>query len=192
MLFPRTDARLPDGQIPDFPVDFTVRASATSNVPTDVIKTVTDEPNPQGPDTSNPLPIFAKPFTATKQVANARLYVAGLGAYEATVNGKPVTDTVLNPGVTNPLRSAEYGTYDVTKLVQTGDNTLGVALGNGQTNVYPQTNAAAGRTDVYTKFNSTPIPTGTLTADDRGRRHDRPALQRRRVHRGQHGERRHR
>jgi alpha-L-rhamnosidase len=165
VLFPRTDARTTDGQIPDFPVDFTIRASATSNVPTDVIKTVTDEPNPQGPDTSNPLPIFAKPFTATKQVANARLYVAGLGAYDATVNGKPVTDTVLNPGVTNPLRSAEYGTYDVTKLVQTGDNTLGVALGNGQTNVYPQTNAVAGRTDVYTKFNSTPIPTGALTAD---------------------------
>jgi alpha-L-rhamnosidase len=166
VLFPRTDARTPDGQVPDFPVDFTIRASATASTPTDadIIETVTDEPNPQGPDTSNPLPIFAKPFTASKQVANARLYVAGLGAYDATVNGKKVTDTVLNPGVTNPLRSAEYGTYDVTKLVQGGDNTLGVALGNGQTDVYPQTNAAAGRTDVYTKFNSTPIPTGTLTA----------------------------
>jgi alpha-L-rhamnosidase len=169
VLFPRTDARTPDGKIPDFPVDFTIAAynsstSAATPPQGSVIKTVTDEPNPQGPDLSNPLPIFAKPFDATKNVTNARLYVAGLGAYEATVNGKPVTDTVLNPGVTNPLRSAEYGTYDVTKLVQSGDNTLGVALGNGQTDVYPQTNAAAGRTDVYTKFNSTPIPTGSLTA----------------------------
>ena len=166
VLFPRTDARTPDGQIPDFPVDFTIRASATSSTPTaaDTIKTVTDEPNPQGPDLTNPLPIFAKPFTATEPVARARLYIAGLGAYDATVNGREVTDTVLNPGVTNPLRSVQYGTYDVTDLVRSGDNTLGVALGNGQTDVYPQANAAAGRTDVYTKFNSTPIPTGTLTA----------------------------
>ena len=164
VLYPRTDARTPDGQIPDFPVDFTIRASATSSTPTSVIKTVTDEPNPEGPDLDNPLPVFARPFTAAEQVRSARLYVAGLGAYDATVNGQPVTDTVLNPGVTNPLRSVEYGTYDVTKLVRGGDNTLGVALGNGQTNVNPQANAAAGRSDVYTKFNSTPVPTGTLTA----------------------------
>ncbi len=31
VLFPRTDARLADGQIPGFPVDFTIRASATSS-----------------------------------------------------------------------------------------------------------------------------------------------------------------
>lgn len=164
VLFPRTDARTPDGQIPDFPVDFTIRTSSTSSTPTTVIKTVTDEPNPPGPDLTNPLPIFARAFTATKPVAKARLYVAGLGAYDATLNGQPVTDTVLNPGVTNPLRSVQYGDYDVTSLVRSGDNTLGVALGNGQTNVNPQANAAVGRTDVYTKFNSTPVPTGTLTA----------------------------
>ncbi|WGL52566.1 family 78 glycoside hydrolase catalytic domain [Nocardioides sp. BP30] len=169
VLYPRTDARLADGQIPDFPVNFTIAASTTSNTGSTpaagtVIKTITDEPNPPGPDIDNPLPIFAKPFTTSKQVADARLYIAGAGQYDATINGKPVTDTVLNPGVTNPLRSEQYGTYDVTKLVQGGENTIGVALGNGQTDVYPQTNAAAGRNDVYTKFNSTPIPNGTLTA----------------------------
>jgi alpha-L-rhamnosidase len=160
VLFPRSDARTADGQIPNFPIDFTIRASATTSSPTaaDVIKTVTGEPNPEGPDLTNPLPIFAKPFSATKEVAKARLYIAGLGAYEATINGKKVTDTVLNPGVTNALRSVEYGDYDVTKLVRSGDNTLGVALGNGQTNVYPKGNAAAGRNDVYLKFNSVPQP----------------------------------
>jgi alpha-L-rhamnosidase len=164
VLFPRTDARLPDGQIPGFPVDFTIRASATSSAPTDVVATVVDQPNPQGPDLEKPLPIFAKPFAATNEVADARLYIAGLGAYDATINGVKVTDTVLNPGVTNPLRSVEYGTYDVTSLVKDGDNTLGVALGNGMTYVYPQANAATGRSDVYTKFNSAPVPDGTLTA----------------------------
>jgi alpha-L-rhamnosidase len=162
VLYPRSDARTPDGQIPNFPVDFTIKASATSSTPATVIKTVTDEPNPPGPDPNNPLPIFSRPFTAAKAISRARLYIAGLGAYDATVNGKPVTDTVLNPGVTNPLQSVQYGDYDVTKLVQEGDNTLGVALGNGQTDVYQQANAAVGRSDVYTKFNSTPIPDNTL------------------------------
>ena len=74
MLYPRTDARTPDGQIPNFPVDFTLRASATASTPTTVIKTVTGEPNPPGPDESNPLPNFACPFTAAKTVAKARLY----------------------------------------------------------------------------------------------------------------------
>lgn len=164
VLFPRSDARTPDGQIPNFPVDFTVQTSATSPSQLTTIKTITDEPNPPGPDPSDPLPIFARAFTAAKPVAKARLYVAGLGAYKATVNAKPVTDTVLNPGVTNPLRSVEYGDYDITPLLRSGDNTLGVALGNGQTDVYPEGNAAVGRTDVYEKFNSVPPPDVTLSA----------------------------
>ncbi|MDA0183203.1 glycoside hydrolase family 78 protein [Solirubrobacter phytolaccae] len=160
VLFPRSDSRTPDGQIPNYPVDFTLRTGTTST-PSTVMKTVTSEPNPQGPDLSNPLPIFAKPFTAAKPVAKARLYLAGLGYADATINGQRVTDTVL-PGVSNPLKSVEYGAYDVTSLLKNGDNTLGVALGNGQTNVNPQANADAGRTDVYTKFNSIPVPQGTL------------------------------
>ncbi|WP_053227419.1 family 78 glycoside hydrolase catalytic domain [Solirubrobacter soli] len=162
VLYPRSDARTPDGQVPNFPVDYTIRISSTSSTPTTVIKTVTGQPTPPGPDLTNPLPLFARAFTAAMPVAKARLYVAGLGAYEATVNGKPVTDTVLNPGVTNPLKSVQYGAYDVTSLVRGGDNTLGVALGNGQTNVVPQANAAAGRTSAYVKFTSIVPPSGTL------------------------------
>ncbi|WP_270044474.1 alpha-L-rhamnosidase [Solirubrobacter ginsenosidimutans] len=164
VLYPRSDARTPDGQVPNFPVDYTIRTSSTSSTPTTVIKTVTGEPTPPGPDLTNPLPIFARSFTAAKPVAKARLYVAGLGAYEATVNGKRVTDTVLNPGVTNPLKSVQYGTYDVTNLLADGANTLGVALGNGQTNVVPQANAATGRTTAYVKFTSIVGPAGTLLA----------------------------
>ena len=158
MLYPRSDSRTPDGQIPNFPVDFTLRTSSTV---LDADDRRQDRHRPAEPararTSATRCRSSRKPFDArAKPVAEARLYVAGLGAYEATVNGKTVTDTVLNPGVTNPLRSVEYGTYDVTDLVEDGDNTLGVALGNGQTNVYPQANAATGRTDVYTKFNSRP------------------------------------
>ena len=50
VLYPRSDARTPDGQIPNFPVDFTLRdlVDVLRRRPT-VIKTVTDQPNPPGP-----------------------------------------------------------------------------------------------------------------------------------------------
>src|SRR4051794_18377727 len=38
----------------------------------------------------NPLPIFAKPFSLSGQVAKARLYMTGLGQYAAKLNGRPV------------------------------------------------------------------------------------------------------
>lgn len=163
-LYPRTDLRTADGQVPNFPVDFTIQTSPSDPSTLSTVKTVTGEPTPPGPGTQNSLPIFARPFTAEKPVVKARLYMAGLGAYEATIDGKPVTDTVLNPGVTNPLREVEAGDYDVTTLVQSGDNTLGVALGNGQTDVYTQPNGAVGRTGVYEKFTSVPPPSASLAA----------------------------
>jgi len=162
-LYPRTDLRTAGGQVPTFPVDFTLQTASSDPAARTTIFSVAGEPTPPGPDTQDPLPIFARPFTA-KPVAKARLYIAGLGAYEATIDGKPVTDTVLNPGVTNPLREVEAGDYDVTKLVQSGDNTLGVALGNGQTDVYTQPNGAVGRTDVYDKFTSVAPPSASLAA----------------------------
>ena len=105
-LYPRTDLRTDDGKVPNFPADFTVQASATSPDQRTTIKTVADQPTPPGPDTQTALPIFARAFTAEKSVASARLYVTGLGQYEATLNGERVTDHVLTPGNSNSQRSA--------------------------------------------------------------------------------------
>lgn len=103
---------------------------------------------------ADPLPVFARAFTVGQTVDQARLYVVGLGVYVATVNGRPVTDAVLCPGNSNPQQSVEVGTYDITTLLTGGDNTVGVQLGNGITNVVNITNPAAGRDDVYQKFES--------------------------------------
>ncbi|CAM5262122.1 hypothetical protein STENM327S_07198 [Streptomyces tendae] len=73
--------------------------------------------------------------TLPKRVRSARLYIAGLGVYEATVNGKPVGDAVLEPANTDYAERVQYATYDVTDRLRTGANTLGVALGNGMSNV---------------------------------------------------------
>ncbi|TDE11472.1 alpha-L-rhamnosidase [Jiangella asiatica] len=115
---------------------------------------------------ADPLPILARPFTvdAGRTVGQARLYVAGLGVYVATVNGREVTDAVLCPGNSNPQQSVEVGTYDITALLAPGENTLGIQLGNGITNVVEIENPAVGREDVYTKFQSEVAEPTTLAA----------------------------
>ncbi|KAK0614477.1 bacterial alpha-L-rhamnosidase-domain-containing protein [Immersiella caudata] len=80
-----------------------------------------------------PLPLFARQFVipSDKEVANATLYLSGVGMHHATVNGEQITDEVLAPGYSNYQLSSEYRTYDVKKLLRPGANAIGVSLGNG-------------------------------------------------------------
>ncbi len=73
-----------------------------------------------------------KPFHAEKKVERAVLYISGLGAYEAYLNGKRVSDDVLAPTVSWYPEKVYYNVYDVTPLIGKGDNLLGVKLGNGR------------------------------------------------------------
>jgi alpha-L-rhamnosidase len=84
-----------------------------------------------------PAPLFRKPFNVEQPVEKARLYISGLGYYEAELNGEKVGDQVLDPGWTNYGQRVLYSTYDVTDQVQEGENALGVALGNGWYNPLP-------------------------------------------------------
>ncbi|GAB4405804.1 MAG: glycoside hydrolase family 78 protein [Bacteroidia bacterium] len=84
-----------------------------------------------------PAPYFRKTFAADSGVQQARLYLCGLGYYEASLNGAPIGDRVLEPGWTNYTRRALYSVYDVTAQLAAGDNVLGVMLGNGWYNPLP-------------------------------------------------------
>jgi alpha-L-rhamnosidase len=122
-----------------------------------------------GRSLSNPLPIFARAFSVDRRhgakVAKARLYLSGIGIHEAELNGRAVTDEVLAPGNSNYQLSAEYRTYDVTRLIRPGANTLGVALGNGTALVTRSvTNPATGRTAPYAWWQSQFKGSGTLAA----------------------------
>ena len=46
------------------------------------------------------MPLFRKEFAANKKILSARLYISGLGYYEAYLNGKKIGDHVLDPGFT--------------------------------------------------------------------------------------------
>ncbi len=76
-------------------------------------------------------PLLRRPFFVSAPVARARLYATALGLYEAHLNGERVGDEVLSPGWTSYHRQLQYQTYDVTGLLASGDNVLGVVLGNG-------------------------------------------------------------
>ena len=81
--------------------------------------------------TMNPAPYLRRAFTLDQPVAAARLYVTALGLYEARLNGYRVGDGVLTPGWTDYAHRIVYQTYDVTGLLNQGDNVLGAIIADG-------------------------------------------------------------
>lgn len=78
-----------------------------------------------------PVPHLRNTFTLSDEVASARLYITALGVFECFINGQRVGTDVFAPGWTDYRRRVQYLTYDVTSLLQSGDNTVGALLGDG-------------------------------------------------------------
>ncbi len=76
-------------------------------------------------------PMLRKSFTLTKPLASARLYICGLGMYEASLNGKKIGDRLLESPDTQYNKRNYYTTFDVTGQLVKGGNALGVELGHG-------------------------------------------------------------
>lgn len=76
-----------------------------------------------------------KPFQANKKINKATAYVCGLGFYEFTLNGKKVGNSEFAPLWTDYDKTIYYNVFDVTSLLQDGENVAGVLLGNGFYNV---------------------------------------------------------
>ncbi len=78
-----------------------------------------------------PSPLFRKTFNTKPKIQSATLYITSHGLYEAQINGKRVGDDYLTPGWTAYQKRLQYQTYDVTKLLNSGKNAIGVTLGSG-------------------------------------------------------------
>lgn len=70
------------------------------------------------------------------EIDSARLYITGLGDYEAYLNGREVQgerNSILTPGWTDYSSYIHYQTYDVTDYLTQGDQTvtLGAIVGTG-------------------------------------------------------------
>lgn len=78
-----------------------------------------------------------KTISIEQPAACARLYICGLGLYEAWMDGKRISDIELEPAYTKYDAEVLYRVFDVTEqLQQAGPHTLGVILGNGWYNCF--------------------------------------------------------
>jgi len=87
--------------------------------------------------TDDPMPLLRKSFDITKQLLTARLYISGLGYYEAYLNGHRIGNQMLDPGWTSYQERVLYAVYDVTDYLSEGLNMAGIMLGNGWYNPLP-------------------------------------------------------
>ena len=80
-----------------------------------------------------PMPLFRKKFVIRngQKPVSARLFVCGLGYYEAYLNGNKIGDRVLEPAQTNYEDYAFYSAYDIPVEEIKKENALGIMLGNG-------------------------------------------------------------
>ena len=87
---------------------------------------------------SKPAPFFRKTFTIDQLPQKARAYVTGLGYFELYLNGQKVGDHLLDPVKTRYDKSVQYLTYDITELLMSGENTVGMVLGTGWYNHFAE------------------------------------------------------
>ena len=79
-----------------------------------------------------PARYLRREFSIEKKVARATTYVCGLGFFELYLNGKRVSDHLMDPALSDYRKAAYYLTFDVTDQIKRGSNALGVVLGNGR------------------------------------------------------------
>ncbi len=91
-------------------------------------------------------PVIRRVFQVD-QLGDGKLTICGLGFFECTINGKPVSEDLHNPvwsdyqprenrRILYPIHDTfthrvYYRVYDVTSLLQEGENVIEVLLGNG-------------------------------------------------------------
>ncbi len=83
-----------------------------------------------------PSPLLRKEFGIEKPVKHATAHICGLGFHDLHINGKLVSDDVLQPDFTHYDKRVIYITRDVTEHVRQGANAIGVELGNGFYNAH--------------------------------------------------------
>ncbi|MBN2611207.1 MAG: glycoside hydrolase family 78 protein [Bacteroidales bacterium] len=80
---------------------------------------------------SVPSPYLRREFNLGKKVVRARIYVSSHGLYQLWLNGKKVSEDLFTPGWTSYHHRIQYQVYDVTNLLEQGENALGAILGDG-------------------------------------------------------------
>ncbi len=78
-----------------------------------------------------PAPLFRKSFTLNSDVNSAELLICGLGFYDLFVNGQKITKGYMAPYIANSDHYVYYDKYDLLPYLTSGENVIGVMLGDG-------------------------------------------------------------
>ncbi len=95
-----------------------------------------------------PVDCFRKRIKITKPVVKARIYASALGVYKLYMDGNPLEEFILAPGITDYRKRVQYQTYDATRYFEceNDNHKLEIYLGDGW---YRGSSAAYGVTNVY-------------------------------------------
>ena len=85
--------------------------------------------------TSAPAVYLRKEFESAPKLVRAAANLCGLGLNELYINGEKVSHEMLNPAPSDYQKRIFYQSYDVTRYIREGANTMGVILGNGWYNL---------------------------------------------------------
>lgn len=83
-------------------------------------------------------PMLRRVIKPGKKVQEARLYICGLGYYEAFIEGEKVSENILTPDPTKYDTRVDYRAYDVTSYIRQKPFALGILLGNSWYNYFEQ------------------------------------------------------
>lgn len=86
------------------------------------------------PDAGSPL--LRRAFRSDKPVVRATAHAYAAGWYRLFVNGREITERVLSPVNSNYAKGLFFDSYDVTPLLRSGENALGMWLGYGYSQNY--------------------------------------------------------
>ena len=74
-----------------------------------------------------------KDFVLRDDISDARLYVSGMGVYSAYLNGTEIApEELLKPTLSWYSKRVYFNTYDVTEMLNNGDNAIGIILEGGR------------------------------------------------------------
>lgn len=85
----------------------------------------------------DPAPMFRKEIQVKEKLKSATLLITAAGYYKATINGQRVGINYLDPAWTDTRKRIYYAEYDISDLLNNGNNCIGVILGNGFYNPLP-------------------------------------------------------
>lgn len=74
---------------------------------------------------------FSRDFHLDKLPSFAVIHIVGVGFYELYINGKKVSDRVLEPGYTEYDKRVLYSSYDILEYLKEGENKIKVIVGDG-------------------------------------------------------------